>query len=83
MGALLQFHHPGGAPALTEVLAAFGLDAGDLDPDFGVVATDPRDDLFAVRVEDRALDKVRAALTSRPAHPGEGLFADPPVEPLG
>ncbi len=82
MASLLQFHQPGAAPSLAEVLATFGLDRDDVDAEFGVVATDPSAGLFVVRVEDRALDKVRAALALRPRHPAEGLFGDPRVEPL-
>jgi len=83
MAALLQFHHPGGAPQLDEVLTAFGLDRADVDAEFGVVATDPRADLFVIRVEDGALGTVRAALALRPSRPGEGVFGDPRVEPTG
>jgi hypothetical protein len=83
MAALLQFHHPGGVPQLDAVLSTFGLDRADVDAEFGVVATDPRADLFVIRVEDRALDKVRTALALRPRQPGEGLFGDPRVEPTG
>jgi hypothetical protein len=83
MASLLQFHHPGAAPDLAAVLAVFGLDRIDVDADFGVVATDPADGLFVIRVEDRALDKVRSALARRPRHPAEGVFGDPRVEPLG
>jgi hypothetical protein len=83
VAALLQFHDPGGAPQLGEVLAAFGLNPADVDAEFGVVATDPRAGLFAVRVEDRALDRARAALAVRPPHPAEGVFGDPRIEPTG
>jgi hypothetical protein len=83
MPALLQFHHPGAAPELADVLAIFGLDREDADVEFGVVATDPQAGLFTVRIEDHALDKVRAALTTRPQHPAEGLFGDPRIEPMG
>jgi hypothetical protein len=83
VAALLQFHHPGGAPQLREVLALFGLDPADVDAEFGVVATDPAAGLFVVRVENRGLEEARAALARRAPHPGEGLFSDPPVEPFG
>jgi hypothetical protein len=83
MAALLQFHHSGEPPSLAEVLELFALDIADVDAQFGVVATDPGAGLFTVRVEDRALDKLRSALTLRPTHPAEGLFGDPRVEPLG
>jgi hypothetical protein len=83
MASLLQFHHPGGAPELAEVRDVFGLDIVDVDDGFGLVATDPGADLFAVRVQDHALDKVRAALGRRPRHPAEGVFGDPRVEPFG
>ena len=78
--ALLQFVHPGGAPSLDGVLAAFALDPGDVDAEYGVVATDPAASLYVVRVDERASDRLRAALARRPAQPGEGLFGDARVE---
>lgn len=83
MASLLQFHQPGAAPSLAEVLASFGLDTADVDIEFGVVATDPSAGLFVIRIEDRGLDKARAALARRPHHPAEGIFGDPRVEPTG
>ena len=59
---LLQFRYEGGMPALADVLSAFALDAGDVDAEYGVVATDPADDLYVVRIDARAAAKLRAAL---------------------
>ena len=83
MASLLQFHHRGPAPSLADVVASFGLQDADVDAEFGVVATDPSAGLFVVRVDDGALDEVRAALARRPRHPAEGIFGDPRVEPFG
>lgn len=77
---MLQFRHRGGRPALAHVLETFALDAGDVDAEYGVVATDPRDDLYVVRVGEGAAGKLRAALAARPADGAEGLFGDARVE---
>lgn len=81
MSALVQFHEPGRAPQLSEVLATLGLHEGDVDREFGVVAVDARAGLFTIRVADRAVERARAALARRPPHPAEGVFADPRIEP--
>jgi hypothetical protein len=81
MAALLQFHEPGGAPQLREVIATLGLQLADVDGEFGVVAVDARAGLFVIRVEDRAIERARAALAGRPPHPAEGVFSDPWIEP--
>lgn len=78
--ALLQFRHEGGMPAMADVLQAFALDAGDVDAEYGVVATDPADDLYVVRIDARAAAKLRAAPSSDRA---EGVFGDPRIEPVG
>lgn len=80
---MLQFHHPGDPPSLDEVRLAFGLDEADVDAEYGVVATDPADGLYVVRVADVARASIDAALGRRPKHPAEGLFGDPRVEPMG
>ncbi len=77
---MLQFVHPGGAPSLDGVLAAFALEPVDVDAEYGVVATDPAASLYVVRVDERASDRLRAALERRPAQPGEGLFGDARME---
>ena len=81
MTAMLQFHHPGAAPTIDEAQRLFGLTAGQLDADFGVLATDPDAGLFTVLVADEAMLLVRAALASRPPHVGEGLFGNVRIEP--
>jgi hypothetical protein len=81
MTAMLQFHHAGAAPSLAEAGALFGLAPDELDAAFGVVATDAAAGLFTVLVADAAAPRVQAALAGRPAHPGEGLFGNPRVEP--
>lgn len=79
---ILQFRHRGKAPTLDEVRALFGLQPDEVDADFGVVATDPADGLYVIRVDERAAAKLRVALAARPDDPAEGLFADPPIEPF-
>ncbi len=80
---MLQFRHPGDAPTLDEVRARFGLRVEDVDVDYGVVATDPRDFLYVIRVGERAVEKLRTALAAHPGDDAEGLFGDARVEPTG
>ncbi|WP_086618962.1 hypothetical protein [Erythrobacter tepidarius] len=80
---MLQFRHRGMAPGLDEVAALFGLAPGEIDATFGVIATDPAEGLYTVRIDVRGADRVRAALAQRPADPAEGLFANPPIAPFG
>jgi len=80
---MVQFHYPGGAPPLDRVLAIFGLSAEDVDPGYGVVATDPREGLYVILVRDHALAKVSAALESRAKHPAEGIYGNARVKPMG
>jgi hypothetical protein len=79
--AMVQFRHRGGAPSLDEVRRLFGLAPDELDPAFGVIATDPDDGLYAVLIADTAIPRVSAALAARPADPAEGVFANPRIEP--
>jgi hypothetical protein len=81
MTAMLQFHHPSAAPTLDEAQRLFGLTNGQLDADFGVLATDPDAGLFTVLVADEAMLLVQAALALRPPHAGEGLFGNARIEP--
>ncbi|WP_296679183.1 hypothetical protein [Novosphingobium sp.] len=80
--AMLQFRHAGSAPSMDEVCRLFSLAPDELDRQFGVIATDPADGLYTVLIDARAAPRVSAALAARPAHPAEGLFANPPIEPF-
>jgi hypothetical protein len=53
------------------------LRADDVDDEFGVISIDPKRDLYAVLVEDRAADK--AAKQSGV----QGPFSNPKIEPFG
>lgn len=80
--AMFQFRHTGGEPSLDEVRRLFGLSADEVDPMFGVVATDPEDSLYTVLIADTAIPQVNAALAARPSDPAEGVFANPRIEPM-
>lgn len=79
---MLQFRHHGAPPSIAEVRTMFDLGAEEIDSDFGVISTDPNDNLFVVLVDGSAKIRVEAALHHRPADPAEGLFANPTVEPF-
>lgn len=81
-GAMLQFRHRGAtAPTPAEVRRRFGLADGELDPEFGVIATDPGAGLYTVLIAAAAVDRVARSLAGD--DPAEAVFANPPVEPFG
>ncbi|TQM75723.1 hypothetical protein FHX40_2441 [Thermopolyspora flexuosa] len=57
-----------------------GLSEDDVDAGYGLVPLDPATGLYGVRVSDEAARRVRPeALTEE----GEGVHADPRIEPFG
>lgn len=83
-GAMVQFRHRGpAAPTLAEVCERFGLNAEELDPVFGVIATDPEAGLYAVLVAETSTERVAKALASEDPDPSAGVFANPQIEPFG
>ena len=68
------------APAeatIPAVARRLGIEASDLDPDFGVTCLDDKKRLYAILVDAA----VAARLEGRPGV--EGSFANPPIEPFG
>lgn len=64
-----------GRASLTDAAAELGVAESDLDADFGVVELDPDTGVYAVMVDERTAEAVKA-------RPGvEGPFADPPIGP--
>jgi hypothetical protein len=80
---MLQFRHAGPAPSTAEAAALLDLRLEEIDPDFGVVTTDPAAGLHTVLIDPAAAARAQARLTARGAGPEEGVFANPRVEPMG
>jgi hypothetical protein len=80
---MVQLCLPGAHPGLAEVAETLGLDSGELDPDFGVIATDPARGLYAVRIAAEAAPRAREALAARGIGGPEGVFSDPGIDPAG
>ncbi|MDX1998048.1 MAG: hypothetical protein SF066_10050 [Thermoanaerobaculia bacterium] len=80
---MLQFRHRGPTPGVDEVRRLFDLKEAELDPDFGIIATDPGAGLYTVLVAESASERVSAVLATRPPDPAEGLFGNPRIEPVG
>jgi hypothetical protein len=82
-GVMVQLEMKGGEPTLAEAAAVLGVDAVDLDPEFGVIATDPEQGFYAVRVRKSAADRAQQALADRGIGGAEGIFSDPRIAPFG
>lgn len=92
---MMTLQRPGGRPTLEQVKEELGLTSEQIDPVFGVVEIDPRDNTYAVRVEEAAAttlpDAARTtdeqaqktqAKSGEPATP-KGPYSDPKIEPMG
>lgn len=80
---LVQFKHDGPAPTVAEVRRLFNLKDDEVDDQFGVVAIDPDEHLYATLVAVNASGRVESALAGRPRDPAEGVFSNPTIEPFG
>ncbi len=83
--AMLQFRQRGRAPSLKQVQRRFGLDASEIDAEYGVVQTDSTESLYVVRVDAAARPRIAARLKrlGLDDDPQVGIFADPQIEPMG
>ena len=82
-GLMIQLTLPGAEPTLAEAAAALGLDPGELDPEFGVIATDPDRGLYAIQVRAEAGERARKAIEARNIGGAEGIFSNPQMTPFG
>ena len=80
---MIQMAFPEGKPTLAEAARALGLEESELDPDFGVIETDPTRGLFAMRVEEAAASRAASAIAARASGSAEGVFSDPKIAPFG
>ena len=62
---------------LEDARRRLGLEADELDPDFGVVNVDPEQDLYAILADERTAQK----LSQQPEV--QGPYANPVIEPFG
>lgn len=74
--AVVQFHSATPAPTLAQAAARLGLSPADLDPEFGVIETDPAGGYYTVLVAEAAAARAAAALGDS-RDPAEGVFANP------
>ncbi len=89
---MMQFQRPGAPPTLDEIKAEYGLSDDEIDPTFGVVLIDPRDNTYAIRVDERAVAKLTpgSTLESTEEHGPDrhraeirGPYSNPRIEPTG
>lgn len=78
---LYSIRWEGDPPTLEHVREKFGFGGDEVDEDFGVVATDPDEQLYAILVEEAAVDRLRGERTEA-AKAVEGPFANPRIEPF-
>lgn len=79
---LYSIEWEGAPPSLEEVRERFGLEQGEVDEGFGAVAIDPDASLYAILVEDSAVERLRGERADEAAAI-EGPYANPLIEPFG
>jgi hypothetical protein len=79
---MVQFRYIGKKPTLVEAAQHLGVTADRLEPDFGVIATDPESGLFTVLVDEAAAATADATLRAMGAGADEGAFSNPQIGPL-
>ena len=79
---MIQLCFPSGHPSVAEAAQSLGLAPEDLDPEFGVIATDPVRNLYAIRVPEEAAARAAGKLGERSGG-AEGIFSDPKIAPFG
>ena len=78
---MIQLRFPDGKPSIEEVAARLGLDAQELDSEFGVIATDPPRSLYTVLVDAAAAERAQRRVKSGSSD-AEGIFSNPQVAPF-
>lgn len=71
---------PDGVPSVAAAAQQLGVQAGDLDPDFGVVLVDPRRHLYSVLVR---ADRLPASSPGDGDEDFHGPYANPRIAPFG
>lgn len=72
----------GEPPSLQEVCDKYGFRPEEVDAEFGVIAIDPDDNLYAIRVERGAALRTQGR-ESPVKDELQGPFSDPLIEPFG
>lgn len=90
---MMQFQRPGSPPTLGDIKAEYGLNDNEVDPAFGVVLIDPRDSTYAIRVDEKAVEKLKPGGAPESMEAGpltygrggkmKGPYSDPRIEPTG
>lgn len=73
MAELYTFKHARGQPTLRDAAAALGVAEHTLDPTFGVIAVNPKEQLYTVRTIE---GKDSSGANAPP-------YSDPRIEPFG
>lgn len=83
---MVQFRLPPGQSTLANAAHRLGVAVDALDARYGVVPTDPADNLFVAMVDARVAALAEAHLGSASGQapdPAEGVFSNPKIMPFG
>jgi hypothetical protein len=75
---MMPVHKSDGAPSLAEAASELGISVADIDQQFGVVAINPAQGLYAVQVKESSVGSA-----DRGGEPYRGPYSNPKIAPFG
>jgi hypothetical protein len=75
---MMPVHKSNGAPSLAEAAGELGISVADIDQQFGVVAINPAQGLYAVQVKESSVGSADPG-----GEPYRGPYSNPKIAPFG
>jgi hypothetical protein len=79
---MVQLHIRKNSPTLEDIAKLLAIQVDQIDPEFGIIETDPADHLYTMMVDETETANIEKIIAKRKAHPAEGIFSNPRIEPM-
>jgi len=80
---MVQFQYIGSEPTVEDIARKFEISSGLIDPEFGVIATDPQAGLYTILVDQTVAEKLDSKIKKDTKDEASGAFSNPRIEPFG
>jgi hypothetical protein len=79
---MVQLHIHNASPKIEDIARLLTIHVDQIDPEFGIIETDPADHLYTIMVDEAETATIEKIIAKRKAHPAEGIFSNPRIEPM-